>query len=48
MGTSTGKDSNCSITEIGMMALIPMENHKAMELIIGATDQCTKESSKTD
>lgn len=48
MGINMGKGSNCSIMEIDMMARIPMENHKALELTIGAMDQCTKESSKMD
>ena len=48
MGINMGKGSSCSIMEIGMMVLIPMENHRAMEPTIGAMDQCTKESSRMD
>lgn len=48
MGINMGKGSNCSIMEIDMTARILMENRKAMELTIGAMDQCTKESSRTD
>lgn len=48
MGINMGKGSSCSIMEIGMMVLIPMENHRAMELTIGAMDQCTKENSRMD
>lgn len=48
MGINMERVLSCSIMGIDMMARIPMENHKAMELTIGAMDQCTKESSRTD
>ena len=48
MDTNMAREFNCLIMEIGMMECIQMENQKVKALMLGATVQFIKDSSRMD